>query len=335
MRVLVTGASGFIGGHLCRVLLAQGHQVRAFHRPTSDLRLLADLPVEHALGDLTQPETLDAALEGIDVVFHAAALLGSNNPARHYAITVEGTRTLLHVALRAGVQRVVHTSSAVALGVPPRPFRTAASPNYVMDETHTWNYPPQRWPYAYAKYLAEMEVQRAVAQGLDCVIVNPTLVLGAGDHYRLNRSIIIQVARRRIPFLTSGGLNAVHIHDVVDGHLLALERGRRGERYILGGENLSLVNLVSKIASTCAVSPPILWVPAGLVRALSTAMKVLQSFVPLPADVETIALAGYHFYYSNNKAFVHLGYTPRRSIDQAIAEAWEWFKGQGVIGRQN
>jgi len=328
MRVLVTGASGFIGGHLCRALVAQGHQVRAFHRPTSDLRLLADLPIEHALGDLTQPETLDAALKDIDVVFHTAALLGSNNAARHYAITVEGTRTLLNAALRAGVQRVVHTSSAVALGIPPRPLAAAAASSYVMDETHTWNYPPQHWPYAYAKYLAEMEVQHAVARGLDAVIVNPTLVLGAGDHYRLNRSIIVQVAQRRIPFLTAGGLNAVHIDDVVDGHLLALERGRCGERYILGGENLPLATLISKIAAACAVSPPTLWLPAGLVRALSRPLAVLEAYLNLPVDASTLALAGYYFYYTHDKATVQLGYSPHHTVEEAIGEAWAWFAGE-------
>lgn len=327
MLILVTGASGFIGGHLCRALIAQGHHVRAFHRPTSALQLLADLPVEHALGDLTRPETLEAALEGVDVVLHTAALLGERaSPAQHYAVTVEGTRALLTAALRAGVQRVVHTSSAVALGIPPL-TRDADTP-YIMDETHTWNYPPERWPYAYAKYLAELEVQRAVALGLDAVIVNPTLVIGAGDHYRRTRSIIVQVARRRLPFITAGGLNAVHIEDVVQGHLLALERGQRGERYLLGGENLTLSALAEKIAAVCGVPGPGPEWPAGLVRALSRPFSLLEAYLNLPVDARTLALAGYYFYYTHAKAQTHLGYTPRRTVEDAIREAWAWFSGK-------
>ncbi len=330
MRVLVTGASGFIGGHLCRELIARGHTVRAFHRPTSSLRLLANLPVEHVVGDLTQPESVESALEGVEVVFHTAALLGDRaNPAQHYAVTVEGTRNLLMAALRAGVQRVIHTSSAVALGIPPGPPRANEATNlYLMDETHTWNYPPERWPYAYAKYLAEMEVQRAVALGLDAVIVNPTLVIGPGDHYRRTRSIIVQVARRRLPFITSGGLNAVHVADVVQGHLLALERGGRGERYLLGGENLTLGTLVATIAGVCGVPAPTLEWPAGLLRALSLLVRALEAYVNLPVEARTLALAGYYFYYSHAKAQAELGYTPQYTVETAIREAWAWFQGE-------
>ncbi|WP_299025694.1 NAD-dependent epimerase/dehydratase family protein [uncultured Thermanaerothrix sp.] len=330
MRVLVTGASGFIGGHLCRELIARGHAVRAFHRPTSSLRLLMDLPVEHALGDLTRPESVEAALEGVEVVFHTAALLGDRaNPAQHYAVTVEGTRTLLMAALRAGVQRVVHTSSAVALGIPIGPLQANEDPHlYLIDETHTWNYPPERWPYAYAKYLAEMEVQRAVALGLDAVVVNPTLVLGPGDHYRRTRSIVVQVARRRLPFLTSGGLNAVHVADVIQGHLLALERGRRGERYLLGGENLTLRALVTAIAAVCGVPMPTLEWPARLIRALSLPLSMLEAYVNLPIEARTLALAGYYFYYSHAKAQTELGYTPQHTVEAAIRDTWAWLQGE-------
>ncbi len=234
MKILVTGSTGFIGGALCQALVAQGgHSVRAFHRVNSSLRLLEGLPVEHAIGDLTQPATLTAAMEGIEAVFHAAAWMGDSEPGRLYAVTVEGTRAVLRAARQAGVRRLVHTSSVAALGVPP-PHRVT-----LMDETHTWNIRPEQYPYGYAKYLAELEIQKEVAQGLDAVIVNPALVLGAGDIHRGSTSILLKVAQRKVGVTMEGGLNVVHIQDVVNGHLKALECGQTGERYILGGQNLS------------------------------------------------------------------------------------------------
>src|SRR5271169_5018758 len=167
MHILVTGSTGFIGASLCRTLVGKGHQVRAFHRSTSTLRLLDDLPVEHALGDLTQPDTLAPAMEGIEVVFHVAALLGSgqDEEGRMYTVTVEGTRSVLKTARQAGVRRVIHTSSAAALGIPEliSPAAGSIGKAVFMNESHTWNLRPDFWPYGYSKYLAELEVQKALA----------------------------------------------------------------------------------------------------------------------------------------------------------------------------
>lgn len=323
MNVLVTGSTGFIGGQLCRALCERGHSVRAFHRPTSRTGALAGLPVEHALGDLTQPETLSAAMQGIEVVFHAAALLsGQESSGRMYAVTVEGTRAVLDAALRAGVRRLVHTSSVAALGVPD--FASRAS--LPIDENHSWNYRPERWPYGFAKHLAEMEVQKAVAQGLDAVIVNPSVVFGARDVYRQSSSIIMQVARRRLPALTEGGLNAVHADDVIEGHLAALERGVTGERYILGGENMTHVNLVRRIAKIVGAPAPLLVLPAGAARMLVGPLRLLQAFFQAPVPSNTLYLAGYRFYYDTHKALVELGINQPRPVDDAIREAYAWFR---------
>lgn len=320
MNVLVTGASGFIGGNLCRALVQAGHRVRAFHRASSVLTLLEGLDVEHAVGDLTQPETVARAMEGIEVVFHAAAWMGNSDPGKLYAVTVEGTRTVLRCAREAGVRRVVHTSSVAALGVPE--YRSP----FPINENHTWNYRPERYPYGYAKYLAELEVQRAVAQGLDAVIVNPALVFGAGDVYRQSRSLLRQVAARRFPFSVEGGLNVVHIDDVIEGHLAALEHGRTGERYILGGENLSLHAMLSLAASVVGVPPPTLVLPAGIVRAAAIPLNAFQRFLNLPVPVETLHLAGYYFYFDTTKARRELGIALERSARQAFADAWEWMR---------
>ncbi len=176
----------------------------SFHRPNSSLELLHDLPVEHVIGDITSRD-LEAALKNVKAVFHAAALLnGGSDPAPWHQITVLGTRNVMNAALKAGVERVVHTSSVAALGVPSLPPRHGLPPE-LMDENHTWNYPGSRWAYGCAKYLAEIQVQKAVACGLDAVIVNPGDVLGAGDRNRRVSSIIMLVAHARLLFPSRAG----------------------------------------------------------------------------------------------------------------------------------
>lgn len=324
MKVLVTGSSGFIGGALCRALCEQGHQVVAFHRASSTLRLLEDLPVEHAIGDLTQPASLQTAMQGMEVVFHAGALLGAGQPGRMYAVTVQGTQSLLQAARIAGVRRVVHTSSVAALGIPEPGRRNGRG---LLTENHAWNYRPDLWPYGYAKYLAEQEVQRAISLGQDVVIVNPSLVYGPGDIYRQASSPIVQVARQKLPFITEAGVNIVHIDDVVAGHLAALERGKRGERYILGGENLTIEQVVSLMAELAGVPAPNLMLPPRLVRGLSRLAGILS----MPLGVSELRLAGYYFYYEIKKAQRELGLGQAKSAHQAIGDALNWFEAAGAI----
>jgi dihydroflavonol-4-reductase len=334
MKILVTGSTGFIGGALVRRLVGMGHTVRAFHRASSTTALLDGLLVEHAIGDLTRPETLAPAMAGIEVVFHAAAQLGRQNELdKMLAITVGGTQAVMEAAFKAGVRRVVHTSSVAALGVPDSgPARVQALPGRVrLDEAHTWNYTAKGWPYGYAKYQAEMMVQKAVAGGLDVVIVNPSLVFGAGDIYRIHSSVVVMGARRRIPVSVPGGANAVALEDVVDGHLAALERGRTGERYILGGEDLSFLDLLRMIAQVAGVSGPTRVLPLWLVRGLAAGARLSQSFIHLPIDAQTLNLAGYTFFYNLAKTQRELGLPAPRPVRQALEEAYTWFKAQGAF----
>ncbi len=331
MNVLVTGSTGFIGAHLCRALIAEGHAVRAFHRSTSMLRLLEDLPVDHAVGDLSQLDSLENAMQDVELVFHTAGLVaGLDDPGRMYAVNVEGTRNVLQAARTTQVRRVVFTSSVAALGVPPVSPRKI-SQSGLLDENHTWNYLPQRWAYGYTKYLAELEVQKAVGQGLDVVTVNPSIVIGAGDIYRQSSSLIVQVANRRLPALTEGGLNIIHIEDAVQGHLAAARIGRRGRRYILAGENLSIVDFVRKIASVTGTSAPRLILPASLVRSLATPLRLLNAYVHFPVEPTLLNLAGCTFFYSNRRAQVELGLPQARPASTAIAEAYAWFMGSGSV----
>ena len=330
MNILVTGSTGFVGANLCRALVAQGHRVRAFHRAGSILRLLDGLEVQHAVGDLTQPETLRAAMQGIEIVFHAAAWMGgqqrgSSGPGRQYAVTVEGTRNLLQAAQASGVKRVVHTSSVAALGVPAARGALPASPS-IINENHTWNFRPDWYPYGYAKYLAEQEVQKVVAQGLDVVIVNPSMIFGPGDIHRQSSSIINQVARRRISVTLAGGVNVIHSEDMVAGHLAACERGRCGQRYILGGENLSFTVMLRTIAEVTGVPAPQLMLPTSLLRAAAGPAQLLADFLHLPVGADLLRLAGYFFFYDLSKARDELAWEPLRTARQAFQDAYAWFK---------
>ncbi len=333
MKVLVTGSTGFIGGALCKALVKRGFDVRALHRESSDLTLLKELPVEHAIGDLTQPSSIQTAMQDVEVVFHAAAMLGTPKQFnRMYTVTVEGTETILEAALKAGVKRFVHTSSVAALGIPRKPS-DQIHPNDApwMDENHTWNYRPDYWPYGYSKYLAELEVQKAVFGGLDAVIVNPTYVIGAGDIYRKTSSLIVQMAKSKIPLVPSGGLNVVHIDDVVNGHLAAMEYGKSGERYILGGENLTLMHLIHKIAQVIDAPAPTILFPGRLARRFAVPINWLNPLLDLPISIDLLRLAGYGFYYQTDKARQQLSLNAPLRTEDAIQSAFDWFKENGSL----
>lgn len=325
MKVLVTGSTGFIGSQLCRALIVRGDAVRAFHRPSSSLAALESLPVEHVIGDILQPETLLAAMQGVEAVFHVAATLGRNaaiDPG--YLATTQGTHNVWTAARQCGVRRLVHTSSVAALGVP--------SGNQPVDERHTWNIRPEWWDYGYAKYRAEMEVQRAVAGGLDAVIVNPAVVLGPGDLNRISGDIVVQIARRPLPVSVTGGLNVIHVDDVVAGHLAALECGRCGERYILSGENLTHQRFLTLIAQAVGVRPPRGALPGGLVRPLAVPLSWVESLASLPISGRDLWKAGRYFYFSNAKARSELGVALDLAATKAIQDAVVWYRKRGEIG---
>jgi dihydroflavonol-4-reductase len=328
---LVTGSTGFVGSQLCRALIESGQAVRAFHRPTSSLKALQPLEgsyLEHAVGDVTQPESLAKAMHGVDTVFHTAAVTGDSNPAVLQSVTVEGTRNVLRAALEAGVRRVVHTSSIVAMGV-PRPSPGGA--NLPVDENHTWNYRPEWWPYGYSKYLAELEVQAAVARGLDVVIVNPTIIIGAGDVNRVQGGAIIQIARGRVPLAVAGGLNIVHIQDVVQGHLLARQRGRCGHRYILGGENISAASFIALVAHLAGVRPPWLVLPGGLVRLAAGPLSLKPLRKRLPVSPDLVRMAGHYFYFDTSKAQQELGMGRARPVHEAVADSLRYYRQRGDL----
>lgn len=322
--VLVTGATGFLGSALCRSLLALGHPVRALHRPTSSLTLLEGLPVTRFIGDVLQPETLAPALEGADWVFHAAAEAAHwRRPASLIRTAVDGTRNVLGAAHRAGVRRAVLTSSIAAMGVPRR--------GELLDETSEFNLAPSRFPYGYAKRQAEIEALWIGARGLPVVIVNPGAILGPGDLHRIGGSLVIEMARGRAWVWTDGGANYVHIDDVVRGHLLAMERGMPGERYILGGENLTHRQALAILAEITGRPPPRIKIPGPLIEPAAAAIDVLGPMLRLPVDGNLLRLSRYTFFCDTTKARRNLGLPPPRPFRQAAQEAYDWYRATGVL----
>jgi dihydroflavonol-4-reductase len=328
--VLVTGSTGFIGSQICQALLEAGYHVRALHRSTSSMRLLEGLDVESAIGDITQPETLVEAMQGVDAVIHTAAQVDYwRDSSRMYKVTVEGAGNVFQAALDAGVQRVVHTSSVSALGVPETSGKQPQTP--LLNENHIWNYRHKWWRYGHAKHLSEKEAQRFVALGLDVVIVNPTSIFGPGDANRISGEFVFQIARGMLPVAVPGGLNVVHSADVAEGHLAALERGRTGERYILGGENITHARFFRMIAEVVGVRPPQLVLPTWLLRAAAAPVDITRTFINLPLNGDLLRFTGRYFFYDTRKAQEELGLTNPRSTQQAIQDTYDWYKSHGYL----
>jgi len=332
MRTLVTGASGFIGSCLCRALCTQGHEVIALHRPTSLLAGLEGLPVRRVLGDILDPESLARAFDGVELVFHTAAPMRPEADGRTaIEAHVLGTRHVLQAARRAGVRRLIHTSSVAALGVPDAPPSSSAQDAPLLDERHPWNYVPERWPYAFAKHCSELEVLQAAREGMEAVIVNPSAVFGAGDWYRTAKGLVAHLGWGGLVPVIAGGLNAVHIDDVVAGHLAAVERGRSGERYILGGENLTLSALLRITAQVVGRRPPRFPIPLRAVPLLRRLLQPAPARLRLPIEPSLLWLAGYFFFYDTRKAQVELGLPPAKPYRQAAQETYAWLLSIGAV----
>lgn len=320
----VTGANGFVGANLVRELLAHGWGVRALLRsepgPT-----LAGLDVEVVRGDLLAPD-LAAAMRGCDAVFHVAAhySLWRRERASVMRSNVEGTRNVLQAARAAGVRRVVHTSSVAAIGV---------KHGGVADETHQSPLSALIGPYKQSKLLAERETLRAHAEGLDVVIVSPSAPIGPWDAKPTpTGEMIVRFLRGAMPAYVDSGLNVVHVRDVAAGHRLAYERGRSGERYILGNENLSLRELFHRLASVTGRPAPRVRLP----HAIPLAYAVLDELVlgrlgrRPTVPVDGVRMARERMYYDPTKAVRELG-LPQSPVTQALSDAAEWFSAHGYI----
>jgi dihydroflavonol-4-reductase len=325
-RALVTGATGFIGANLVRTLLARGFRVRVLVRPLAERSAIEGLDVEYARGDVLDPETLEAAMRACDVVFHTAAFVSFYVPdrAEMRRINVTGTRNVLAAARKAGVPRVVHTSSVAAIGASYEPLQIA-------NELTPFNLGRRGFDYSITKHEAEEAVREAVAAGLDAVIVNPSSPFGVFDRMNIGR-MIRGVVRGEIPVYVNGGNNYVDVEDVCLGQVLAYEKGRRGERYILGHENLTHKETFERVARIVGAQPPRFRVPYALAWAGGAAGNLAAAVTRTPPklDFATARMSRYYFYFTHAKAEAELGYRPR-SLDAAIARQYAWMKEKGLL----
>jgi dihydroflavonol-4-reductase len=330
MTTLVTGATGFVGAAVVRQLLARGKAVRVLAREASDRRNIAGLEVETVAGDLRDRVSLKKAAAGCEALYHVAAdyRLWVREPETIYRVNVEGSRDLLRAAADAGVTRVVYTSSVATLGL-----ERDGTP---ADETTPVALGDMIGHYKRSKYLAEEEVRRLVDdEGLPVVIVNPSTPIGPRDVKPTPTGrMIVEAAAGRMPAFVETGLNVVHVEDVAEGHLLAFEHGRVGERYVLGGRDMTLAEILAEIAALVGRRPPRVRIPHDVIMPLAHAAEAWarlrrkgEPFV----TVDGIRMAKKRMFFSSAKAESELGYTARPA-EQALEDAVAWFRDEGYLG---
>ncbi|HLB29946.1 MAG TPA: hopanoid-associated sugar epimerase [Gammaproteobacteria bacterium] len=330
MKTLITGATGFVGSAVLRALLGADREVRALVRSGSDRRNLQGLEVEICTGDLMDAASLKQAVAGCDSLYHVAAdyRLWIPDPETMYRINVEGTRNLLLFAAEAGAERIVYTSSVAALGL-----TTDGSP---ADE-HTPVHPGDKiGHYKKSKYQAEQAVLGMVRdQGLPVVIVNPSTPIGPRDIKPTPTGrIILDTLNGRMPAYVDTGLNIAHVDDVAAGHLLAFEKGSAGERYILGGEDMTLREILAVTCGVAGLRPPRIRLPHNAVLPIAWVMERWAGITgrePM-ATVDAVRMSKRNMYYSSRKAREKLGYRSR-SAARAIEDAVYWFADNGYCRR--
>jgi dihydroflavonol-4-reductase len=327
MTALVTGATGFVGAAVVRALLREGWRVRALARPGSDRRNLQGLAVEVVTGDLSDRGSLDRAVANCTALFHVAAdyRLGARDPVPLYRTNVDGTRSVLEAARAAGVARVVYTSSVACVGLP-----ADGSPGH---EDTPVSLADMIGHYKRSKFLAEQLVRESAAAGTPVVIVNPSTPIGPGDLKPTpTGQMVLDAATGRMPAYVDTGLNIVHVDDVAAGHLLAYQRGRVGERYILGGQDMTLREILRDIARLTGRRPPRIRLP----RAALLPFAYLAEFVAgltggsTRLTVEGLRMARKRMFFSSDKAVRELGYR-WRPPGEAFADALRWLREQGLL----
>jgi len=318
---LVTGATGFIGWHVARLLVERGHRVRALVRPASQLR---ELDAEPVTGDLRDAASLDRAVAGCGLVFHVAAdyRLWARNPDELYGSNVEGTRNLLEAARGQGVERVVYTSTVGCIGVPK---------GGVGDETVPVTLAEMKGAYKRSKFLAERVALDFAASGFPVVVVNPTAPVGDHDVKPTpTGKIVLDFLKGAMPAFIDTGLNLVDARDAAEAHLLAAERGRPGERYIVGCENLTLAGILEKLAGITGIEAPRVKLPYAVAYAAGVVTTGWARITGQPprAPLDAVRMARKKMWVSHEKARRELGFSPA-PVDGALGRAVEWFQANG------
>jgi len=330
VRVFVTGATGFIGSSVARVLLEAGCQVRALVRPGADERAIAGLPVERVAGDVRDAESVRAALRGCQQVYHVAALYTywTRHPADIYATNVSGTRNVLVAAQAEGAERVVYTSSVAALGLP-----ADGSPG---NEDTPATLADRVGDYKRSKFLAEQVALDFAKQGLPVVIVNPSTPVGVRDIKPTPTGrIVLDFITGRMPAYVDTGLNIVDVKDVAVGHWLAAQKGQVGRRYILGNRNMTMKEILEALAQLSGRPAPRVRLPLWAAMLFAYADTALARFLPahIPrATPDTVRLARKHMFFDSSRAVRELG-LPQSDPYEALRQAVDWFQHSPLTQR--
>jgi Nucleoside-diphosphate-sugar epimerases len=327
MKVLVTGANGFLGSWLTRELVNQGNKVYALVRRGSDVSELAGVSCEYVYGDVTDALSLLETFKGMDAVFHLAGVVAYKKSQRALMdrVNVEGTRNVVEVCREHKIPRLIHVSSVVAIGA-------GRSPDEVLNEESEYNIADLDLGYFETKHQAEMIVKKACDRGdIDAVIVNPSTVYGAGDAKKGSRGMQLKVAQGRLKFYTSGGVNVVAVEDVVAGIISAWKKGRSGERYILCGENLLIKDLFAIIAKEAGRNPPTIELPEQILHIVGSFGDSLEKIgLKGPLSKENAWTATMFHWFDSSKAQRELDFHPRPARE-AIHNSVRWMHDQGLI----
>jgi dihydroflavonol-4-reductase len=327
MKVFVTGATGFIGASLVRELLREGYRVKALARPNSDRRNLNGLDLEICEGDLRDRKSLEEGMKGCETLFHAAAdyRLWTRKPAEMYEINVGGTRNILEAALSQGVSRVVYTSSVGTLGNPGN--------GVAGNETTPVTFADMVGHYKKSKFLAEREAETFIKRGLPLVIVNPSTPVGMLDIKPTPTGrIIVDFLNRKMPAYLDTGLNIIDVEDCAQGHILAASKGRIGEKYILGNENLTLQRIFAMLEKITGLPAPRVKLPytpiliAALVNEAISRCTGREPLIPLAG----VQMARKFMFFDSTRAVHELG-LPQRPVDEALRKAVTWFRDNGYV----
>jgi dihydroflavonol-4-reductase len=326
LRAFVTGATGFLGAHVARVLAEQGAELRLLVRPTSDLRNVEGLRADRVTGDLRSPASLERAISGCDTVFHVAAdyRLWVRDPEQMYRSNVEGTRAVLDAARKSGIRRVVYTSSVATMG-----FTLTGSP---ADEESPVTLADMIGHYKRSKFMAEQVALEAGRGGQDVVVVNPSTPVGEMDIKPTPTGrIIVDFLKKKFPAYVDTGLNLVGATECARGHVLALEKGRSGERYILGGENLTLKQILDKLGAITGLPSPRVKVPYFMALATGVVDEVFTGRIrgkEPRATIDAVRMGRKKMFVSSAKAVAELGWqiVP---VDGALRRAVAWFRAKG------
>jgi dihydroflavonol-4-reductase len=332
-RVLVTGATGFIGSAVTRTLLSRGPEVVTLVEPHADTANLEGLDVKQIVGDIRNPDRVRQAVSGCRAVFHVAALyrFWAPDPSSFYDINVVGTRNVLTAAAEADVERLVYTSTVGTLGLEHVTGTGSADERSFPDVRHLYG------SYKRSKYVAEHEVLRAAAEGLPASLVLPTFPLGPGDRAPTPTGrLVLDFLNGRVPGYVDTVLNVAHVDDVAEGHVLALERGQTGRSYILGGENLTLQELLGRLAGLTGLPAPKIKVPRVLSLAVAAVSETVEGTLlrrhpSIPLEAARMSTSRMAFDIS--RACAELGYTPRPATE-ALESSARWFASSGLVSQR-